>query len=658
MVQTDSLVGVVVDSRYAVLQRVGRGGMATVYRARDKRLERDVAIKLLHPHLADQPDFSARFNKEARAAAQLSSPYVVAVHDQGMWQNAAGLQPYLVMEYIPGPDVRSELARLGSLNLGTALQITEQILKALAEAHRMGLVHRDIKPENVMLTSPLPPVSVFERPEIHAKVADFGLVRIVSSTSHSSAVMGTVAYMAPEVASSGVVEAPADIYGVGIMLYEFLTGRVPFAGETPIATAYQHINSPVPRVAQQASWLPAAVDSLIGLFAAKNPADRPANATAALEALEAARASVPEEDLVRRIPVIPTIPASAPVAADHTLIMGQEQPPSEHRDEATGHTRALTLFDADHPQPAAVAEGSPPPPPGAPRRRKATRLILAIVLVALIACATAWYFLAGPGQRLAIPDVTGQEYSAAESTLVSEGLSAAREEAFSDDVAEGLVISTDPDAGTRVPTDQVVTLTVSLGVEQVEVPDLSGKTEAEAQQAVAESRLTYAHAESYSETVEEGYVVVQDLESGTLVDHDSTITVTISLGREPISVPSAVGLSKADAVAAIEGAGLSPTAAEAYSDTVAAGTVISQDPSEGTLFRNDPVTITVSLGPEMIDVPNVIGRTKSDAISILTDAGFTVKSENALSVTLGLVYSQSPSSGKAPKGSVITISIV
>ena len=153
-------------------------------------------------------------------------------------------------------------------------------------------------------------------------------------------------------------------------------------------------------------------------------------------------------------------------------------------------------------------------------------------------------------------------------------------------------------------------------------------------------------------------MVVQDLESGTLVDHDSTITVTISLGREPISVPSVVGLSKADAVAAIEGAGLSPTAAEAYSDTVAAGTVISQDPSEGTLFRNDPVTITVSLGPEMIDVPNVIGRTKSDAISILTDAGFTVESENALSVTLGLVYSQSPSSGKAPKGSVITISIV
>lgn len=303
---SDSLLGAVVDGRYVITRRIARGGMATVYRARDKRLERDVAIKLMHRHLAESPDFTARFNREARAAARLSSAYVVTVHDQGVWDSGDGRHAYLVMEYVPGPDVRSELIRTGSFTLGTALAITEQTLRALSSAHSAGIVHRDVKPENVMLTSRIPPVSIFERPEIHAKVADFGLARAVTSVSPTTGqAMGTVTYMAPEVITTGVAEAPADVYAVGIMLYEFLTGELPFQAETPIATAYMHINEPMPHVAEQADWIPASLDSFIALLTAKDASQRPANGEEALRELLAITRSIPEEDLIRRIPVIP-----------------------------------------------------------------------------------------------------------------------------------------------------------------------------------------------------------------------------------------------------------------------------------------------------------------------------------------------------------------
>ena len=303
---SDSLLGAVVDGRYVIARRIARGGMATVYRARDKRLERDVAIKLMHRHLAESPDFTARFNREARAAARLSSAYVVTVHDQGVWDSGDGRHAYLVMEYVPGPDVRSELIRTGSFTLGTALAITEQTLRALSSAHSAGIVHRDVKPENVMLTSRIPPVSIFERPEIHAKVADFGLARAVTSVSPTTGqAMGTVTYMAPEVITTGVAEAPADVYAVGIMLYEFLTGELPFQAETPIATAYMHINEPMPHVAEQADWIPASLDSFIALLTAKDASQRPANGEEALRELLAITRSIPEEDLIRRIPVIP-----------------------------------------------------------------------------------------------------------------------------------------------------------------------------------------------------------------------------------------------------------------------------------------------------------------------------------------------------------------
>ena len=676
---SDSLLGAVVDGRYVIARRIARGGMATVYRARDKRLERDVAIKLMHRHLAESPDFTARFNREARAAARLSSAYVVTVHDQGVWDSGDGRHAYLVMEYVPGPDVRSELIRTGSFTLGTALAITEQTLRALSSAHSAGIVHRDVKPENVMLTSRIPPVSIFERPEIHAKVADFGLARAVTSVSPTTGqAMGTVTYMAPEVITTGVAEAPADVYAVGIMLYEFLTGELPFQAETPIATAYMHINEPMPHVAEQADWIPASLDSFIALLTAKDASQRPANGEEALRELLAITRSIPEEDLIRRIPVIPapqsdgedddgeddappdpkplpaapttTMPMPGPVPPDGAAPAAEPIPPGGGADDGNGARRLRRRrTDLRHETPEL---------PGR-RRRQGRRAWAALaILLAVALTAVLWYFRAGPGKRVTIPAVAGQTYEQALSSLREEGLTARRRNVYSDTVPSGSVVSTDPGGGGRVHPSRVVTVTVSRGVEQVTVPDLSGLSAQEARRRLGSARLVYREAAVYSESVDEGRVVSQSVAADTAVNHDSAVTVTISKGRQPIRVPNVVGKSEADANNAIRKAGLTVSRQEEHSDTVAQGVGISQDPSKGTVHRGDSVTVVVSQGPELVDVPNVVDMRREEATTTLQNAGFQVQADNVFGGYFGIVRSQSPAAGtKARKGTGVKIAV-
>ena len=676
---SDSLLGAVVDGRYVIARRIARGGMATVYRARDKRLERDVAIKLMHRHLAESPDFTARFNREARAAARLSSAYVVTVHDQGVWDSGDGRHAYLVMEYVPGPDVRSELIRTGSFTLGTALAITEQTLRALSSAHSAGIVHRDVKPENVMLTSRIPPVSIFERPEIHAKVADFGLARAVTSVSPTTGqAMGTVTYMAPEVITTGVAEAPADVYAVGIMLYEFLTGELPFQAETPIATAYMHINEPMPHVAEQADWIPASLDSFIALLTAKDASQRPANGEEALRELLAITRSIPEEDLIRRIPVIPapqsdgedddgeddappdpkplpaapttTMPMPGPVPPDGAAPAAEPIPPGGGADDGNGARRLRRRrTDLRHETPEL---------PGR-RRRQGRRAWAALaILLAVALTAVLWYFRAGPGKRVTIPAVAGQTYEQALSSLREERLTARRRNVYSDTVPSGSVVSTDPGGGGRVHPSRVVTVTVSRGVEQVTVPDLSGLSAQEARRRLGSARLVYREAAVYSESVDEGRVVSQSVAADTAVNHDSAVTVTISKGRQPIRVPNVVGKSEADANNAIRKAGLTVSRQEEHSDTVAQGVVISQDPSKGTVHRGDSVTVVVSQGPELVDVPNVVDMRREEATTTLQNAGFQVQADNVFGGYFGIVRSQSPAAGtKARKGTGVKIAV-
>lgn len=725
---SDSLIGSVVDGRYAITALIGRGGMATVYRARDKRLERDVAVKFMHTHLGAHPDFTERFNREARAAARLSSPYVVAVHDRGVWASPEGTRAYLVMEYVPGPDLRAELSRLGSFTLGTSLALGEQVLRALTSAHAAGIVHRDVKPENIMLTAPVPspPETLESHPDVYAKVTDFGLARAVTSNATATGqVMGTVAYLAPEVITDGDAGERADLYALGVLLYEFLTGTLPFAGKTPIATAYKQINDDMPRIADQADWLPPEVDAFVEKLTAKKPEDRPANAKEALDCLIALCRKIDVETLSQRIPVAPKRAAHAErtrvdvvpglgqatqVDLDPTAVIGaagrEASQPARAAAQSDLPARQATLVDAQPapvpPQGAFPPDSSPQHSPESPRQKKRSRrlsrrggnaaapmqtgvaqaqdsnaasaegsgvapaksrkrIVVPIILLLVVAAiATAWYFMAGPGQRVDVPKVAGKSYKEAVAALSSEGLSATKRESYSDSVPSGRVLSTDPAAGTSIHPSRKVTVTVSVGVEKVEVPDLSGKTEAQAKEALRKARLSYEVTTRYSESVKKGRVIAQSSKAGAWVEHDSAVKITISGGREPIKVPKVVGMWKNDAVSKLEDAGFTVSIEEEASDSVAKDAVISQDPEEGeSLHRHDSVTIKVSTGNSLVDVPNVLGKSADDAESELKSAGFSVKKRKFFGALYDTVNLQSPRSGKkAPRGSTVTIAVL
>lgn len=692
--------------------------MATVYRARDKRLERDVAIKFMHTHLGAHPDFTERFNREARAAARLSSPYVVAVHDRGVWASPEGTRAYLVMEYVPGPDLRAELSRLGSFTLGTSLTLGEQVLRALTSAHAAGIVHRDVKPENIMLTAPVPdpPETLESHPDVYAKVTDFGLARAVTSNATATGqVMGTVAYLAPEVITDGDAGERADLYALGVLLYEFLTGTLPFAGKTPIATAYKQINDDMPRIADQADWLPPEVDAFVEKLTAKKPEDRPANAKEALDDLISLCRKIDVETLSRYIPVAPKRAAHAErtrvdvvpglgqatqVDLDPTAVIGaassEESQPARAAAQSGLPARQATLVDAQPvlvpPQgafsPDSSLQRSPEPPRQTKRSRRLfrrgrnaaapmqgsglaapqesgvapaksrKRIVVATALLLIVALiATAWYFMAGPGQRVNVPKVAGKSYKEAVAALSSKGLSATKKESYSDSVPSGRVLSTDPGAGTSIHPSTRVTVTVSAGVEKVEVPDLSGKTEAQAKEALRKARLSYEVTTQYSESVKKGRVVTQSSKAGAWVEHDSAVKITISGGREPIKVPNVVGMWKNDAVSKLEDAGFTVSIEEEASDSVAKDAVISQDPEDGeSSHRHDNVTIKVSTGNDLVDVPNVLGKSTDDAESELKSAGFSVKKRRFFGAFYDTVNLQSPRSGKkAPRGSTVTI---
>lgn len=372
--------------------------MASVYRAHDKRLERDVAVKIIHSHLAEQPDFVDRFIREARSAAKLASQHVVNVYDQGVAHTPLGDLPYLVMQLIDGPDLRSQLNLNGSLPLGTALSLTRQVLLALATAHRADVIHRDVKPENILLSAPLSATSVLAPAHVQAQVADFGLARVASSSTQTSTVLGTVAYVAPELVTSGTSSPAADIYATGIMLYELIAGSLPFTGETPLAIAYQHVNNDIPQLSDLAEWIPAGIDSLIRLFTAKDPQKRPQNGDSALAALDDIVESIPEDLLIRRIPVFP--PQQAVATPHTTQLLDSKQPP------VYGTQKIDTL-----PQATQVHAQKQP------RRRRWPIVLTLLMALAVIAGSIGWYFLYGPGLRITIANVTGLSVQDAQKTL-------------------------------------------------------------------------------------------------------------------------------------------------------------------------------------------------------------------------------------------------
>ena len=677
MKNSDYLIGTVIDARYRIDALIARGGMASVYRADDLRLERPVALKLIHPHLAEQDNFTARFIREARAAASLNDPYIVAVHDQGVAHTPEGERAYLVMELVNGPNLRSELNRLGSLTLGQTLSLIEQILHALAAAHKAGIVHRDVKPENILLSAPLRPGSVHAQET--AKVADFGLAHAAGSLSAgTSAVLGTVAYLAPEILSGRRADAAADIYSVGIMAYELLAGELPYPGTSAFSLAYAHLNRQIPRIGEKLEWIPEEIDSLISLFTAKNTAERPANAQEALKILRHAESMISPELLLRRLPIFPPKANTLPT---------QVQPSSAEAPTETKNTPAAgeqPAYTADlHPQPAVTEILATAPGTSLPERHSAARmaqtaekqkkkrkhrsrrlpifLLPLLILAALCASGGYWWFEYGPGMRLQVTDVAGKTSAAAAAQLKKAGFTAVETQyAFSDTVAKDIAIGTDPKAGSKIHPSAKLRLLISRGVEYLQVPDLVNLNADEAQKLLGKSRFRARQREDWSETAEKGKVISQQPAAGTSAVHDSEVLFTVSKGRKPILVPDVTGMAETEARAALEAQSLRVSETETYSDTVEKGRIISLSPGAGTtLHANDTVTLTVSKGKTPVPVPNVVGRQLGEAVKILKDAGFNVDVQKILGGLFKTVRLQNPAGGeKLQPGSTVSLTVV
>ena len=639
--QTDPLIGLLVDERYRVTRRLARGGMATVYIAQDERLERPVALKVMHPHLADSQDFVARFRREARSAARIVHPGVVSVFDQGVITG----QGFLGMELIDGTKLRQLLRAQGAFTIPQALRYTTDILEALRAAHRVGVIHRDIKPENILVPTEGP-----------AKVTDFGLARAASEVSMSSTgnMLGTVAYIAPEIATTAEADARSDIYSVGIMLYERLTGSVPWAGESPLQIATHHVSDDVPSPSEAHPWIPREIDDLVAALTARDPASRPADASDAIDLVARAAATIPSELASRRAEIAPSDRAdSSQISALNTEVISAQ------------FTRPLPL---PAPSTLATVHTSSPLPEASENtstntyKRAALWVSLVVLLLAAAGIGGSWWWTEyGPGSYLTMPATDGRPLAEVQAELNAMGLASTVEEEFSDDVASGSITRSDPEGGEPVHKRAEVQLYVSKGVDMKNVPDVAGKSQDDAKKALTEAGLALgAITDAYSEDVPQGQVISQSVASGTSVPHDTAVDVVLSKGREPLTVPSLGGMTADAAKTAIEALGLVATPTEAFSDTVAEGQIISQQTNEGTiLHRGDTVAYTVSKGPEKVAVRDVVGRQRQEARTILENAGFTVQEEAILGGFFGTVRQTDPAGGTMlKKGSVVTITIV
>ncbi len=697
--------------------------MATVYRGTDTRLDRMVALKVMHAELAADDEFVTRFISEARSAARLSDPHIVSVFDQGEDEGAV----FLAMEFIQGRTLRDVLREHGRIDPDLALEIYESVLSALRAAHQAEIVHRDVKPENVLISD-----------DGRIKVADFGLARATRSQGNTTArglLLGTVSYISPEQALGERATPRSDVYAAGVMLYELLTGRPPHSGPTDFVVMRAHIDEDVPTPSESAP-VPAVVDELVRISTARQPEVRYADAGDFLAAVRLARAAIASGDsstggarhASRVMPVVAPTPAPAgntnwqDSAADDTsesdafavadAFYRESGAPIPANPDHTVDSNPIDLANAfyhENPSsqplsPLATPPGTQPPPPppthgpqqtrviniepgeaipttgsgaddtgrsgGSGRRTRTKRrrswrgpiLFLLVLLLATAVTIAAWWF--GAGRWTSTPPLLNLDPDAAIVQAEEAGLKASVDgEGFSEQVEAGLVLSTDPGPGEQILKGGTIRLTVSQGPERYEVPNLDGMTREQVESALGDRNLVPRFTERHHPDVEEGRVISQDLEAGDEVRPDTEVTAEISLGPEPIDIDDFTGSPIADAREALGSAGFELDVTEEFSDDVAPGVVISQDPSSGTGHAGDTVALVVSQGPEVVEVqvPSVIGERVRDAERILDEAGLEVRVEPSFGdgrLRRQVVRAQSPDPGATvPEGSTVTLYI-
>jgi serine/threonine-protein kinase len=607
---SDPVIGRLIDGRYQVRSRIARGGMATVYLATDLRLERRVAVKVMHGHLADDSQFKQRFIQEARSAARLAHPNVVNVFDQGQDDDSA----YLVMEYLPGITLRDLLREYGSLTAQQTIDIAEAVLAGLAAAHKAGIVHRDLKPENVLLAD-----------DGRIKIGDFGLARAASAnTATGAALLGTIAYLSPELVTRGVADTRSDIYAVGIMTYEMLTGEQPFTGEQPMQIAYQHANESVPAPSSRNPKVPRPLDELVLWATERDPERRPRDAREMLEQLKAVAGEIdggPTVTAPQRTMVLPSAmpaPGPAPVdrphADDETQVLGARG--ATARTAATDQVPVRQQLRSDAEQ--------------AQKRRPRRWIAVLVILVLLIGGGgtAGWYFLLGPGAHVAIPrDLQGQTPEAATAELTKLGLavSSPAGQAYSTSVPAGRVADTKPGLGAFVGKDTAVQLIVSQGRKPIDFTITAGMPLATAKDLIDKNwKLAGDPKQQFSDTIANGSVIdAQGPDGKSLIGSGQygqglPVALVVSAGK----LPDVAGKSFDDAQAALNSVKVNVTrGSQDFSHTVPADSVIKVE-TPGPYSPGQTLSLTISKGPEPVVVPTVVGQTWAKAKQQLLDAGF------------------------------------
>ncbi len=703
----DPLVGTTVGERYLVLSKVARGGMSTVYLATDLRLDRNVALKVLHPHLATDNSFLDRLGREAKAAARLSHAHVVGMFDTGN----DGPLAYLVMEYIPGHTLRDVLNERGALPPRLALAYLDAVVEGLGAAHAAGLVHRDIKPENVLIAD-----------DGRIKVGDFGLARAVTTTTNTGMLIGTVGYLSPELVDGAPADARSDIYSIGIMLFELLTGHQPFRGELPVRVALQHLTTPVPAPSTELPGLSADLDELVRCCTEKDPESRPADGDALLEDLRHIRTTLSDAELDFQAPshvagapetgapwgragngrteVVHLATEAIRTEAQQTVLIDDSLIPDDRAQQTkmmgrTQHTTVLPAGSFPAARQGYAGQLSPPEEPvpvlrpsrreakrairsaenariraaehplqtlrrGRPRRRALIWLIVLLVL-ALLGGGAGWFFGLGPGALAAIPNVQDKTVAQAQELLQEQGFGSMSRDVNDETVQQGLVVTSDPGPGTQRRKFLPVTLLVSKGPVLYPVPALTGGTLDAAKTALHNAKLDLGSiTEQYDEEKAAGVVLSQTPTSDTRQRGATPVDLVVSKGPTPIPVPDVVGQDKDAARKAMNDVGLVPQLAPdtVFDKQVPAGSVVSQDPSSGTLSKGSPVTLTVSKGPKLVTVPSFIGKQVDKAVQELQQLGFQVKVNNILGGFFGTVRDQNPVNKDVPEGSVISLTVV
>ena len=621
--------------------------MATIYEAVDTRLDRRVAVKIMHPHLAKDEEFVSRFIKEAKAAAALSHPNIVSIQDQG-WNEGGAPAVFLVMELIDGETLREFIYRKGVLSSIETLRIISPIISALGAAHRLGIIHRDIKPENILISH-----------DGRVKIADFGLARGgdlgATMTAQSSVVLGSVSYLSPEQVQRGVSDERSDIYSLGITMYEMLTGKKPFEGDTPIQIAYMHVNERVPAPSMSKSEIPASLDRIVLRATDPNPDRRFPNANAMLIDVQGA---LEELDPARR-----QLSLELDIPITFTEKSGRRKKKSKTPNRFNTLLSSLPHQPTTEPSAAQIDSSQNKRSRKKPERKKLSRRVKrnrAIAILILVALVYGIFMLVS-GSGISVPSVVGMSTQSAEATLKSAGLtSAISEQVFSEEIPAGKVISSSPGGGAQIKEHGAVSLLISKGPERIAVPTLAGMSQEQATSTISSVGLHVGNlTQQFSVDIEKGKVISSSPTQGTPVKRGALIDLVISKGVQQVPLTSYVGQSADQAINELTSAGFKVSSKYVYSDTVPSGNVVSENPDGSTpVAFGSTVTLRISKGTSHIFVPNVYSLTEAQARISIENYGLKTRVKRIGSKKVKHVTNVVPPVGTTVKpGATITITL-